>query len=168
MIVKKTKIILFTCLIAIVVLGLGMVDISATQEDAKNPKDKTVEKIQEKDDRQVTLQKIKELVTKENELKEKIESASNKSEKEELYSKLNETRSELENTYKKNHKNDISGATMITLIEQQTVFEENLHSSIVMRFVSNVGIDITYDWWRYYHTPIDQVTLHMGISPVLN
>jgi len=30
------------------------------------------------------------------------------------------------------------------------------------------GIVAADDWWGYYHTPIDQITAHMGVSPVLN
>lgn len=80
-----TKTILFASLIASMILPLGMENISAMQEqDAKNPRDKTAERMQEKKDRQVT------------------------------------------------------------------------------------GIVTTHDWWRYYHTPVDQIIDHMDISPVLN
>ena len=30
------------------------------------------------------------------------------------------------------------------------------------------GISTAHDWWGYYHTPIDQITAHMGVLPVLN
>ncbi len=30
------------------------------------------------------------------------------------------------------------------------------------------GIVAGHDWWGYYHTPIDQITAHMGVLPVLN
>ena len=30
------------------------------------------------------------------------------------------------------------------------------------------GITAAHDWWGTYHTPIDQITAHMRVSPVLN
>lgn len=144
MIAKRTKAILFASLIAAMILPFGVADISATQEqDEKNPRDKTAERMQEKEDRQVTLQKIKELVIKEKYLEEKIESTPSESEKEELNSKLNEVRSELDKIDEENHKKDLSEVDVKTLIEQQTAFEENLRDSAVIQFVTSMGIDIT-------------------------
>lgn len=141
---KLTKTILFASLIATMILPFGIADISATSEqDDKNPRDKTAERMQEKEDRQVILQKIKELVTKENKLEEKIESMPHGHEKEEISSKLNEIRIELDKIYKENHKKDLSEADVKILIEQQTAFEEDLRSSTAVRFVTSVGIDIT-------------------------
>ncbi len=30
------------------------------------------------------------------------------------------------------------------------------------------GIVAAHDTWGYYHTPIDQITAHMGVTPILN
>ena len=30
------------------------------------------------------------------------------------------------------------------------------------------GIIVTHDFWGKYHVPIDQITKHMKVSPVLN
>lgn len=109
MIIKRTKVILFVSLIAAMILPLKMADISATQEyDYKNPRDKTAERMQEKEDCQATLEKIKKLVTTEKDLKEKIESAPSESEKEDLNSELNEIRSELDKIDEENHKKNLS------------------------------------------------------------
>lgn len=140
---KTIKTVLFAGLLAAMILPFSAMDVAEAQTDKKNPKDKTLERIQEKNDRELILKKTNELDAEENDLKEKIKSEKNESEKQKINKRLNEIKSELDKIDKKNHEKDIPQAQMEKLISQQDAFEEKLIDSDVIEFVTSVGIDIT-------------------------
>jgi len=141
---KTTKTILFASLIAAMILPFSTMDFAeAKQVDNKNPKDKTLERIQEKTVREEVLKKIKELDTENEDLKNKVKSETNQGEIQRINKRISEIKSEMEQMEQDNHKKDIPEAQLNKLINQQESFEQKLLNSDVAEFVTSIGIDIT-------------------------
>lgn len=142
MIGKNAKTILFASLIAAMILPFSAMDLAEAGE-YKNPKDKTLERSQEKQERDLVLQNIQRLDDEQKELKEKLQYEDDQGEKQRIHARLNEIKSELDKIERDNHKKDIPQPQLAELIGQQDAFEEKLLRSNAVKFVTTVGIDIT-------------------------
>lgn len=140
---KTIKTILFASLITAMILPFSTMDFADAKVDNKNPKDKTLERLQEKQTREEVLKKLNSLGAEEDDLKNKIKSEIRESEKQKINSRLGEIKSEMDKIEKDNHKRDIPQAQLENLIAQQDSFEEKLQNSEVIEFITSVGIDIT-------------------------
>ena len=141
MIVKSTKTVLFVSLIVAMLLPFSAAAFAET--DYKNPKDKTLERTQEKNDRDLVLQKIQKLYNEEKQLKDQLQSEDDQAEKQRINTRLGQIQSELDRIDRANHANDMSQSQIDELIGQQDAFEEKLMLSNAVKFVTTVGIDIT-------------------------
>ena len=113
------------------------------ETEYKNPKDKTLERTQEKNDRDLVLQKIQKLYNEEKLLKDQLQSEDDQAEKQRINARLGQIQSELDRIDKANHANDMTQSQIDELIGQQDAFEEKLVLSNAVKFVTTVGIDIT-------------------------
>lgn len=132
---------LLASLIAAMVLAFSATDAAGAED--RHPKDKTLERAQEKQDRELVLQKIQRLADEQAELTEKLLSEDDQSDIQRLIARLDEIESELEGIERDNHENDIPQPQLDGLIGQKDAFEGELLQSDAMRFVTTVGIDIT-------------------------
>lgn len=139
---KTVKTILFASLIAAMILPFSTMDFADAMTD-KNPKDKTLERLQEKQVREEVLRKLTALADEEEVIKNKNTSKISESEKQNNNSRMSEIKSEMDKIDRDNHKRDIPEAQMEKLINQQDSFEEKLVNSKVIEFITSVGIDIT-------------------------
>lgn len=67
--------------------------------------------------------------------------------------------------------NVLEGEYIRNLVRSNTLMEHGDSGGTIVENSDRsdlYGIATTHDWWGYYHTPIDQITAHMGVSPVLN
>ena len=140
---KTIKTILFAGLLAAMILPFSAMDVAEAQIDQKNPRDKTSERMQEKEARELISKKINALGHEYNDLKEKIKHESDKNEQDKINKRVNEIKTKMNKIERDNHKKDIPQAQMEKLISQQESFEEKLLDSSVFEFVTSVGIDIT-------------------------
>ena len=146
---RNVKTILFASLIAAMILPFSMTGVSAAPnenaktDNHKNPKDKTLERIQEKETRKLVLKQMKDLYSEEQYLKEKLKSETRESEKQKIKKRANEIKFQLDEIEHNNHKRDIPQAQLNKLVGKQDAFEEKLFASNVAEFVTSVGIDIT-------------------------
>ena len=92
---------------------------------------------------QEVLKNLKDLIEQEEDLTRQLESEPRSSEKQNIENRLKDVKSEIDRIDKANHERDIPQAELEKLIEQQTVFEEKLFDSRVVKFVTSIGIDIT-------------------------
>ena len=140
---KTIKTILFAGLLAAMILPFSAMDVAEAQTDQKNPRDKTSERMQEKEARELISKKINVLGHEHNDLKEKLKHESDKNEQEKINKRINEIKTKMDKIEQDNHKKDIPQAQMEKLISQQESFEEKLLDSSVFEFVTSIGIDIT-------------------------
>ena len=139
---KTSKTLLFDVSIAVMVIPFSVIDFADATKDDRNPRDKTVERIQEKEDRQKILQELNMLNSEESDLKEQIKVEFNKQAREQIKERLKEVRSEIDSIKQDAHKKDMPKIQTQVLIKQQELFEEKLLDSEIVRFVTKVGIDI--------------------------
>ncbi len=140
---KNIKTLLFAGIIAAMILPFSSMDSAEAQTDKKNPRDKTVERTLEKDERKKVLNKLNSLGAEEKALKEKAKSEKRQGEKQKIDKRLNEIKVEVEDIDRENHNKDISQRQLSKLIKQQEKFEARLLNSDVIQYVTLVGIDIT-------------------------
>lgn len=112
---------LLASLIAAAVLAFGATG-TAEAED-RHPKDKTLERAQEKQDRELVLQRIQGLADEQAELAEKLLSEDDQGEAERISARLDEIESELDGIGRDNHENDIPQPQLAELIGQKDAFE---------------------------------------------
>ena len=143
MIGKDAKTVLFATLIAAIILPFSVMNFAEGGQDDTNPRDKTLERTQEKEEREITLKRLISLDDEEKTLNEKLKSENREGEKQEINKRLEEIKSEMAEIKKANHSRDIPKTNLDTLINQQTVFEERLLNSTLIQYVTSVGIDIT-------------------------
>ena len=142
-ITNKTKTILFASLIAAMICPFSTMDFAEAQTDKKNPRDKTVERTLEKDERKKVLNKLNALGAEEKVLKEKAKSEKRQDEKQKIDKRLDEIKVEAESIDRENRNKDIPQRQLSKLLKQQEKFEARLLNSDVMQYVTSVGIDIT-------------------------
>ena len=140
---KDLKRIDLASLIAAMILPFSTMDFAEAQTDKKNPRDKTVERTLEKEERKKVLNKLNQLDSEEKDLKEKAKSEKHQAEKQKIDKRLNEIKGEKENIDRENHNKDIPQKQLSKLIKQQDKFEARLLNSDVIQYVTLVGIDIT-------------------------
>ncbi len=115
----------------------------------RNPREKTLERAQEKEDLTLTLKKITELDAEEKDLQEKLKAGADESERKRFGERIGEIKSELDEIERSNHDKDIPRAKLDKLAAQRNAFEENLLNSTnagnnthAIKFVTSIGIDI--------------------------
>ena len=108
----------------------------------RNPKDKTLDKAQEKQERDLVSQKMTQLVVEAQELAERLQSENSQSEKQRIDARLDEIRGELDKIESNNHVKDVPQAQLDELLGQQVAFEERLMQSDAVKFVVAIGIDL--------------------------
>lgn len=108
-----------------------------------NPKDKTLERTQEKQERALILQAIQELHREQKELKDKLHSENDQSEKQRINARLNAIESELDRIERNNHRKDMPQSKITETVGQKDAFEAKLLRSNAAKFVTTIGIDVT-------------------------
>ena len=136
---RKAK--LFASLIAAAVLVFAAMAFVATGD--RNPKDKTLEKAQEKQERDLVSQKMTQLVVEAQELTERLQSENSQSEKQRIGARLDEIRGELDKIESDNRVKDVPQAQLDELLGQQVAFGERLMQSDAVKFVVAIGIDLS-------------------------
>jgi len=140
---KEVKIVVFASLITAMILPFSMTDFADAEKADKNHKDKTLERIKEKTDRDITSKKLKNIYFEEEDLRKKIDIETREDEKQKMNKRIGEIKSERKQIEIDNHKRDISKTELNRLITNQDHFEANLLNSNVLEFVTSIGIDIT-------------------------
>ncbi len=125
------------------ILPFSIIDIAEAEVNNKNPKDKTLERIQEKVERELVLKEQKSLDIEEKDLKKRIKSEKNISEKIKINKRIAEIKSQKDEIERINHMKDIPKTQVERLIHQQDTFERKLLNSDAVKFVTSIGIDIT-------------------------
>lgn len=141
MIGTNVKTTLFASLI--VAMRLTFSATAFAETEYKNPKDKTLERTQEKHDRDLVLQKMQKLYNEEKQLKDQLQSEDDRAEKQRINTRLGQIQAELDRIDRANHANDMLQSQIDELVDQQDAFEEKLMLSNSVKFVTTVGIDIT-------------------------
>jgi len=142
-IIKNAITILSASLVVAMFLPFNGMNVIEAQTDDRNARDKTLERIQEKNYRELILKEIIALTAEKEDLKNKSQSASGNDEKQHIDARIDEIKSELNEIDKKNHMRDIPQAQLERLIKQQDSFEEKLLRTDLVKFVTSIGIDIT-------------------------
>ena len=140
---NRTKTILFASLIAAMILPFSSMNLADAEEFDKNPKDKTLDRLHEKEIRKQFLKKLNELGVEEADLKEKLDSVDNETEREKIIQRIDLIKSERTNMENENHKKNIQQTKLRELVYQQILFEKKLQNSNILEFVTTVGIDVT-------------------------
>ena len=74
MIKNNLKTILFASLVVTMVLPFGAMEFAEAEENDRNPRDKTLERMQEKEDREQVIKRMTDLGKEKADLKKKLES----------------------------------------------------------------------------------------------
>lgn len=130
-------------LIATLIIPFLMLDVTTAEIYDGNPKDKTLERLQEKETRELVLKQLKSLGIEYDDLEQKLESVKSTSEREKVDDRLQEIKAEINKIEQDNHKHDIPSERLEGMIDQQDAFEEQLRNSKILEFVTSVGIDLT-------------------------
>ena len=146
---KNAKMVLFASLIATMILPFSGMQLAVAEDSAqentsdRNIRDKTTERIQEKNKRELVLVQINVLANEDLKLEGQLKSETDEAEKKRIMQRINEIRNQLDTIEQNNHEKNIPQAQLETLISQQHLFEKKFLISELVQYVTSVGIDIT-------------------------